>query len=314
VNGYVSESKRDVDVTIAVTEPDGTRTAYIGYEAKMEKSPLDVAEVEQLVTKLNDMSDLTSRAIVSANGFSSTAILKATKRGVRLFEFRDWTEEVQIGFPEMTLVGAPSDCLLFGTSELKWVVPPTALLHLEGPACDKAKLPSWTDDLPMLQADGLPHPDHHNKKLFFDALTRQISQKLSGSPEAQAVRTAPSAYPPNKQPDGPLGDPIDFPDIDCSIENQVFIDSPAGLQRIKSVCLSPVRLQWHCERLPSEYRVLVEVQNQTIHAAVAFASAPLFGDTFFAGVLVPGSTQIMFRPVGLTEKQKNFIHMLKVIL
>src|SRR5437588_9678665 len=76
VRDAVSESDRDVDVTITVAEPDGTRTAFMGYEAKMEKGALDVADVEQLVAKLTDMPDLTTRAIVSANGFSETAIRK----------------------------------------------------------------------------------------------------------------------------------------------------------------------------------------------------------------------------------------------
>jgi hypothetical protein len=48
----------------------------------MEEKSLHVDTVEQLCAKLNDMPDLTTRAIVSAKGFSETAIRKATKRGV----------------------------------------------------------------------------------------------------------------------------------------------------------------------------------------------------------------------------------------
>ena len=62
-----SGKKRDVDVTVIVRDETGG-WAFKAFEVKDEKSPLDVTVVEQLCGKLNDMSSVTHRAIVSKLG------------------------------------------------------------------------------------------------------------------------------------------------------------------------------------------------------------------------------------------------------
>ncbi len=311
VRDAVSESDRDVDVTIMVAETDGTRTAFMGYEAKMEKGALDVAEVEQLVTKLNDMPDLTIRAIVSAKGFSETAIRKASKRGVKLFEFRDWTENVQAGFPKMSLQGPASESLYCCHTEFRWVGENTPVfLNPSDPARDQY-LAQMSDEMPLLQADGSPHPKYANLKAFFVTFTAEVAGRLSERPEAQAVIMAPLPYPPNERPDGPVGEPIYFPDVFCDIEEPIYFRTQTGLQRMKSAHFSP-RLQWHYKRIRSEYRILVDVHTQDVYAGAAITSTPIHEEMLMAFVLIPGSTDLLARTVLLTEKQKNFIHRLKV--
>lgn len=310
VRDVVSESDRDVDVTITVSEPDGTRTAFIGYEAKMEKGALDVADVEQLVTKLNDMPDLTTRAIVSAKGYSDTAIRKATKRGVKLFEFRDWTEEVQAGFPEMSLVGPASESLLCCHTEFRFVGRYAVRLNPDDPAFDQDEA-RVNDDTPLLQADGSPHPRYQNLKAFFATFGAETALQLSQSPVAQAVIRTPAPYPPNEQPDGPVGEPIHFPNVVGVIVDHVYFGTPAGLQRLKSAQLSP-RLQWHYKRIGTDYRILVDVKTREVYAGAAVARLPHDEDVLMTLVIVPDSTDLQMRMVRLTEKQKHFIHRLKV--
>lgn len=307
----VSESDRDVDVTITVAEPDGTRTAFMGYEAKMEKGALDVAEVEQLAAKLNDMPDFTTRAIVSAKGFSETAIRKATRRGVKLFEFRDWTEDVQVGFPKMSLVGPAAESLYCCHTEFRWVGENTPVrLNPDDPARDRY-VTQLTDGLPLIRADGLPHPKYPDLKAFFVSFTAHVSGQLSRRPEAQAVIMAPIPHPPNERPDGPVGEPIEFPDVFCGIEEHIYFNTPTGPKRLDSARLSP-RLQWHYKRILSEYRILVDVQTRDVFAGAAITSTPIHKDVLIAFVLVPGRTDLQARMIHLTEKQMNFLHRLRV--
>ncbi len=53
-------------VTVTLREEDGTLSAFKAYEVKREGEPLDVATVEQLCVKLQDMPAVSHRAIVSA--------------------------------------------------------------------------------------------------------------------------------------------------------------------------------------------------------------------------------------------------------
>ena len=59
--------KRDVDVTVTVRDESGESWSFKAFEVKDEKSSLDVTVVEQLCGKLNDMSSVTHRAIVSSS-------------------------------------------------------------------------------------------------------------------------------------------------------------------------------------------------------------------------------------------------------
>jgi hypothetical protein len=196
VRDAVAESDRDVDVTITVTETSGERTAFMGYEAKMEDEALDVAKVEQLCTKLNDMPDLTTRGIVSAKGFSETAVRKATKRGVKLFEFRDWTESVKDGFPKTSLEGAASESMFCSCTAFRWAGMPLLKFNPDDPERERY-IHELTGEKHLLQADGQPHPKHPTIQEFVNFLLSFVANKLSNEPAARAVLLAPIPYPPN---------------------------------------------------------------------------------------------------------------------
>src|SRR6516165_9075930 len=54
-----AEKERDVDITVTLEEAPGAIRVFKAYEVKKEKTPLDVAEVEQLCMKLHDMPSVT---------------------------------------------------------------------------------------------------------------------------------------------------------------------------------------------------------------------------------------------------------------
>ena len=85
-----SRTRRDVDVTITCRNSDGSRAAFRGLEVKAHKRRLGSEHVEQIAQKLADMPSITSRAIVSASGYSKPAVRKAEYHGVDLYELRDW--------------------------------------------------------------------------------------------------------------------------------------------------------------------------------------------------------------------------------
>src|ERR1044071_303265 len=72
-----TKTQRDVDVTITTRNNDGAREAFVGLEVKAHKRRLNSGHVEQLIQKLRDMPDITSKAIVSASGYTKPAIRKA---------------------------------------------------------------------------------------------------------------------------------------------------------------------------------------------------------------------------------------------
>jgi len=88
---------RDVDITITSVDSKGIVTAFKGIEVKKHRRPLDSTHVEQLAAKLNDMKSITHKSIVSASGYTKSAINKARYHGVDLYLITNW-ENTSEGF------------------------------------------------------------------------------------------------------------------------------------------------------------------------------------------------------------------------
>lgn len=143
-----AEKKRDVDVTVTMREPGGEITAFKAYEVKKESAPLDVSTVEQLGTKLNDMPSVTHRAIVSASGYTTSAIRKGLRHGVDLYTISPWTRPVREQFPELGLERVPQDCRLrgqvlpYGIAALQDLTPKCASMSVAKAEVTSTLLPS----------------------------------------------------------------------------------------------------------------------------------------------------------------------------
>jgi hypothetical protein len=145
------------------------------------------------------------------------------------------------------------------------------------------------DEMPLFQADGTPHPKYPQLSVYFRTFTGEVAQRLSERPEAKAMIMAPSPYPPSERPDGPVGDPVHFPNVRCSIEEQIYFRTSSGFHALTAAHLS-VSFQWYYKRVRSEYRILVDVQTQDIYAGAAITSAPIHEDLMLAFVLTHDST------------------------
>jgi hypothetical protein len=126
-----AEKLRDVDVTVA--EAVGEIKALKGLEVKKRTEPLDVTHVEQLALKLKDMPALTSRQIVSANGYTSAALKKAAAHNVELFRLTDWHEKYS--FKHARFNEASSFC----SRSLEYVAGPHLHVELESHGEEFAK-------------------------------------------------------------------------------------------------------------------------------------------------------------------------------
>ena len=127
VHDNIADKDRDIDITVTYKDANGLISAFNGIEVKRHSRPLDVAHVEQLTAKLNDMPDLSHRGIVSASGYTKPARKKAEARGVDLFSLIQWNNTMEgfehISFPpdffikEMTLIWADRPLLTYNPSE-----------------------------------------------------------------------------------------------------------------------------------------------------------------------------------------------------
>lgn len=88
-----AEKLRDVDITVTRKNSDGTLSIFTGIEVKAHNRRLDSSHVEQLCSKLNDMPNITDRAIVSASGYTKPAIKKAIKHNVSLIHLLPWNAQ-----------------------------------------------------------------------------------------------------------------------------------------------------------------------------------------------------------------------------
>ena len=103
--------------------------------------------------KLDDMSSITNRAIVSSSGFSSSAKLKAEHREVDLYVLEKWAKPIDLDFPRFGLKGLPEEAIRFSqsTSLLAWV-------EIESSRTDGAtqlqhrryRPTSWTQQVPPI--------------------------------------------------------------------------------------------------------------------------------------------------------------------
>jgi hypothetical protein len=112
-----AKSTRHSGVIITGTNDDGSHSAYAGIEAGDHHRKLDVFHVEHLIKWARSLHKGVPRSIVSASGFTPTAIKKAARHHVALYELKEWnpgethpgfkppaTEEVASGFQWL---GAP---------------------------------------------------------------------------------------------------------------------------------------------------------------------------------------------------------------
>ena len=297
--------ERDVDVTVTISEKGSITHAFMAYEVKHEKSPLDVTKVEQLCMKLADMPALTHRAIVSSSGFSEGAKSKALHHGVTLYEMTPWNRPLQEQFPELTMHGTIEECFGMMQSSLFWVDAKFQLLAKE------AKAPfslAWNE--PLLNVSGAVHPKFPNLAVFQNELTLRSTEILFPlEPAATIRRTFPiSRVAPDvvtvESPAWPHTHSLDV------FSDEVYFAIEEDICRIDLVTINGL-LQWQSSSQASLHYVVTEVGSGEALAGAIVATKPREGE-MIAFVFSPSTRAIDIRFVALEEKHLNCIRGLKL--
>jgi hypothetical protein len=176
-----AEVSRDVDVTVRYQSEHGVPSAISGIEVKDHGRPLDVTHVEQLAAKLADMTALGKRGIVSASGYTESAIRKATARDIHLYALENWDPHEDVFPTNFTALNSLSEqtilwekaTILFNPDE---DTSPELQRALEG-------------DCPLVGEDGTALGGLPNKKALIDLVARQT---LDNPRTREALLTVPA--------------------------------------------------------------------------------------------------------------------------
>jgi len=305
-----SGTERDVDVAVTVRKDGQPIEVIAGYEVKNESKPLDVSKVEQLCVKLTDIPSLNHRAIVSASGYSDSAVHKAEHHGIELYEFARWNEPVRDTFVRTALEGPPSKSLLFSGIGLDWIKA-TACIVTAPPCQPGAGHAAIDATRPVFDQAGNPHPTYQHLDALVQAVRQDAATKLKNRPEIAAARLQPSKIPPSELADGYYGDAIPVDDIRIQIGEPVYVDSAGTLARIEEIRLFG-EVQWKRERIQAEYHVMRQYRTSEVYAGAAVANVPGHEGVMWAVLLSPKSSRAMFTPIHLTATQRNAIRRLRI--
>jgi hypothetical protein len=292
--------KRDVDVTVTVAGSAGITHAFKAYEVKHEGQPLDVAVVEQLVIKLNDMPAVTHKAVVSSSGFTTGAKTKAKYHGVKLYDIRPWTKPLQDQFPALTMTGTPTECFPMSSVLLCWtdvsfqIVSPQAKSNFQVSATDT-----------IFNKAGKKHPIYKTFGSFADdMLFRSTSILYQVEPASTVMRTFPVPYPSAERevgvgPQWPHTHTLDVRG------DGIFVVTDEARVQVEALTING-NLQW--QREPGAlYYVMEDAMTGEAFAGALIANKPRQGN-MIALVLTPDSRNIRIEFVNLTHEQKNFIN------
>jgi len=302
-----AKKRRDVDITVTLTETDGTVRAFKAYEVKREGEPLDVTTVEQLCIKLHDMPAVTHRAVVSASNFTDGAIAKAAAHGVELFVLKPWTEPIAKQFPDFPNAGSPEEFFCpFESSLLYWIDFRFNLLVPDGPTsfnCD--------DSTPLFTSKGRGHKKFANMKKFFDAILYRSTEILFPLEPAQYIlRTFPFASTPNIE-NFEAGPAWPHTHTIAVKEDKVFLKFGEKLAVIDSVTISG-KLQWRRRKRVPEFYILESIPAGKVFAGAAIADVGNNDGRMLAVTFPPYSRSLGFHQFQLTEKQRKIIRGLKI--
>ncbi|MFE2958872.1 restriction endonuclease [Nocardia tengchongensis] len=305
VEDEAAESTRDVDVTVTIKDSDSVTDAFMAYEVKHERSALDVAKVEALCLKLNDMPSITHRVIVSTSGFSPTAQKKAARHGVELYQLKEWTRPLQEQFPLLEMTGTVSERFPRQKWLLTWNDYRFALVSsaAQGPFAVESKGQA-------LDQHGKPHGKYSSFEDFWNELLLRSTEVLYCLEPADTVlRTFPLT--PSDAPGEPPAAGPQWPHthtLDVSADGVYFTNSDTFC-RIDTVTINGF-LRWERSRTPPAY--VIERLSDGQAFAGALVSPGERPGQMIAFVFSPTSRDIGIEFVQLSEAHQNAIRQLKL--
>jgi hypothetical protein len=297
-----SGTERDVDVTVTVDTPDGVY-AFKGYEVKNWATPLDVADVEALAVKLNDMPSVTHRAIVSPSGFYEPAVKKAEYHKVDLYTITKWTKPLDEQFPDLApMSGLPEEVFRTFNFVLQW------MSHNIWLTCPGA--PDFTlqpDDM-LFDSVGVRHELFAEFRSYSDAMLVRSTGILWGLeplrslviPMVEAARAGQQV----PEPQWPYAHTLDV------ARDGVHLRIADTVYQIDTITVYG-EVRWH--RMPAQYYVMEKVPSGETFAGALIAQRGIPGQ--MTAIIVPAQGRdLLVQDVQLEQRHLNSIKELKLAL
>jgi hypothetical protein len=301
VTDEVLGKERDVDVTVTVRD-NGESWAFKAFEVKDEKKRLNVTVVEQLSGKLNDMTSITHRAIVSSSGFTEGAKRKAEHRGVDLYTLEDWTTPIELDFPRFGLQGLPEDAIPIRLSLLVWSKPHVSVI---APSAQGDFTVKDTD--PVLDSTGAAHTRHKTFGQYKDEILQRSTEVLYPLEPAQTMwRTLPEFHASG------LSFTAEWPHTHTFDVSADDVHVRAGdLLKIERMTISGF-MRWQRAREQPSFKVMRRVRDREPFAGALIALGDREGHMF--AFVISDSRTMDVHIVQLEERHLNMIRQLAVPL
>jgi hypothetical protein len=278
-----AEKLRDVDITVAQTV--GEIESLKGLEVKRHTQPLDVTHVEQLVLKLEDMPALTSRQIVSASGYTSAAVKKATAHNVELFRLTDWDKKYS--FQHARFNETSSSC----SRSLEYVAGPH--LHIEVESYGKEFAKADPSHIKVVDRQGAPHVWDVTFREFQNNLIVNTTNELQSRDEVSLL--APS-----------VGRRID---ITIGLADDPHLQCGELITKIKGARLQGI-IRWKETPHPVQYKILV---NEATHQPVIGCMLAELPNGNLVGITASNADRtIRFIHVGVSARNLSVIRKMQL--
>ena len=299
--------KRDVDVTVTVSDNGHPKCAIKAYEVKHESKPLDVAIVEGLCVKLKDMPSLSHRAIASTSGFTDGAKSKAKHHGIKLLHMKQWDGLLEKEFPALGMRGTIDERFRGTTALLFWI---SARFDLDIGGDSGGLVVNSGDKL--FGGDGSPHKRFSSFEEYRSELQLRSTQILYRlEPAATILRTYPMFASDLESSSYSVSPPWSHTHtIDVAADDIHFLFRGKKRQ-LKNVTISG-QLQWQPGTPPERY-VFEDLSDGSAFAGALLSVEPGEG-RMTALVFSPKTSAIAVRFVRLSSEHLNAIRRLKLDL
>jgi hypothetical protein len=292
--------RRDVDVTVTIRDKTQGDWAFKAFEVKDEKSPLDVTIVEQLCAKLNDMSSVTHRAIVSSSGFSDSAKLKAKHHGIDLYTLEEWTTPIEFDFPRFGLQGVPEDAFPVSTSLLFWV---NQRMMVTAPSARESFNVNDSDSI--YDSSGAVHPRYKTFAEYKNEIYHRSTRVLYPLEPAQTMwRTLPEFHASGRSisAEWPHTHTLDVSADDVHVR-------VGDLVKIEWITISGF-LRWQRAREQPKFKIMRRVPDGEPFAGAIIALGDREGHMF--AFIISDSRTMNIHIVQLEERHLNMIRQLSI--
>ena len=295
------EKKRDVDVTVTIRESSSANASLKAFEVKKESKPLDVATVEQLCAKLQDMKSVTYRAIVSSSGYTDSGIKKALSKGVELFSIMPWNEDMRLKFKALNFSGLPDKAIVYRQCLLCWL---NESIYLETPS---AKEPfTLSEDSPIFSGNGKIHKKFKSFRLLRQEFLLRSTESIYHLPLHQGRLRE---IPPNDSDIQLLPTWNHSHTLDLANED-IFVQANSELMKVTQVVIDGL-LQWQIHHSSHDfYLIQNEVSKEILSGALVSLGAR--DGTMNVLTFQTDSREIGIRFVALSDKQMNMIKELRL--